>query len=451
MWRDLGRDERSLFYFILVPALLYPIHLVPDVPLLPWRENVFVASILLGSGMVLFTSGGRIVGARTPLLFLVAVAGLFWAWGIVTLFGAGEHLADGLRRLVLAIGSTIAVLVAFVYARPTPSLGWLALRTLALWGGALSTVGLLIFFLGDAPGWSERYSQNVQSLRLLGLELSQAVHLSRGFPIVASLTGNPNFLGFAAGLSVLASTALVLRREGHRAVWGVVLGLSLAGLILSFSRGSMLGAAAGLAMLLLLHSKRSVLVGFGLLGVVSMALVIVFSVVGHEQVLSALASGGQRDLIWGGALESIARQPFGGVGFGLESERVFAPMGISHTMHNAYLVVLAETGVVGLFLFLVFLAFSILFLVLKVLSSAGSGVRELYLVVLAIVVFFLVRSIVETAIWRFSVYNVIFVFLLAMAMRLWETEGGCNSKVTALKPNPAERKDTGVKSRLPEV
>jgi putative inorganic carbon (hco3(-)) transporter len=173
-----------------------------------------------------------------------------------------------------------------------------------------------------------------------------------------------------------------LRRITHYALrftfYALVTLLLAAGLYLSFSRGAWLGAAAAIGAVIVFAPKR-LWIGL-LLGAVALMGVIALSGAGllPSAINERLADAGtlleirdvrgvpindanyaliERQAHWQAALNMLAEHPWTGVGFSnyqplYERYRLLNwPMPLGHA-HNIYLNVAAETGIVGLGLYL---------------------------------------------------------------------------------------------------
>lgn len=227
---------------------------------------------------------------------------------------------------------------------------------------------------------------SAQSLTGLG-ELSSS---SGGAVVSGRLQGpfaQPNELGAYTmlGLPLLLAAASTARRPGSRAVLLVAAVPVLCALALSLSRGSWVGAVAGLLVLVLLLPPARVPVAAGV-GAVVLVLVglMLLGADGPGGVLieriSSLSDPSaspddHRPLIWAMAASAAAASPIVGVGpggleqigSGPDSPLVAEPP--LHA-HNLPLTVLAETGALGLVVLLALLA---VLLRLVLLGASGRG------------------------------------------------------------------------------
>jgi O-antigen ligase len=187
--------------------------------------------------------------------------------------------------------------------------------------------------------------------------------------------GDPNVqaAGFVATMFLIMGLIPMYRRRAVRVALVLAFALVTVGFLATQSRGGLLAllAAAILAMVLAPRYRRRIL---GLLVIVAAAVAVLLA--SQPGALSRITnfgggSSGRGDL-WRVALDVFYNHPFAGVGAGnfqaVESHFVLRPGSISrieyltdvpHLVHNTYLQLLAETGIVGLIGFLIVVAGSL--------------------------------------------------------------------------------------------
>jgi O-antigen ligase len=181
---------------------------------------------------------------------------------------------------------------------------------------------------------------------------------------------HPNILAFFLVLALAPTLALALRTRGReRPVMFLCAALIVGGLMVTLSRGAIIGAAASLAIMLALPAFRKV--AAGVLVVLVVAVLAGSGSLAHNRdvsiVRTRLGSIGAetqtnpRLRIYRAAPELIAAHPILGVGeanFSFESER-FGLRDLDGSTfehaHDVLLTVAAETGLVGLAAFVAFL------------------------------------------------------------------------------------------------
>lgn len=412
-----------MFFIILLLLLQFG----PNRPLIPFPDSARLF-IVFGIGVLaLFASVNRL--RILSLGQSVAIAWLFllFLWALVTTFSGGEYAADSARRVFLAIGGSLLVMLSVFTLRPEPEFAWALAKVFTAVATAVSVVGLMMSLWGG-PYIASGTGTYFQIWNVGVFQLTHEIHSSGGFRRISSVTANPNTLGFFAGLAcLLVAIRFVTGRCGM--FFSLILfSLNLAALLHSFSRGSILALFVALAVVILFSITRRVILY--VLGLLVMVLMLAPVYMGSlAAMVEARAEKGLegREEIWVNAIDVFKARPLMGVGFGLEKERIHEPAGIKSTMHNAYLVVLVETGIVGFVFFSFFLATILYLLLVGVTRSGRPEERAVLLLVLGIAVFFLTRSIVETSIMRFTNVNFVFVMFVAVGLAV---AGGRSRPVT---------------------
>lgn len=204
------------------------------------------------------------------------------------------------------------------------------------------------------------------------------------------LTGgilDPNYLAATLACSVVVASFLLLGTTGlARVVLFVYIGVDFIALALTESRGGLIAAGAALlAACVVAGPVRTQVIAFAL--VLAAAGLVYFAVIAPESArarittISTASSSGWTDE-WNIALRMASQHPLTGVGIGnfQSVENRYLGGGINlitakedvHTallVHNTYLELLAEIGVIGLALFLG--------IVVATIGAAASGIRAL--------------------------------------------------------------------------
>jgi O-antigen ligase len=156
---------------------------------------------------------------------------------------------------------------------------------------------------------------------------------------------NKNAAGAYESFGIVIAFALLLRRRGFRWWLIAILLLDTGGLVASASRGAMLGAAAGVAIvsLMMRRGKLAPLMVFVMLGAVYFA-VIAPSEAQKTQAAGSQSSASARIVIWQSAIDQIEHQPFLGVGGGA----YWDPLHFQGDPNNTILRTWAEVGIPGL-------------------------------------------------------------------------------------------------------
>jgi putative inorganic carbon (hco3(-)) transporter len=372
---------------VVIGTLLEPgIGLIVTLIAGPWAAwmNTYTPGLLpidAGQIMIGFTLGAWVLGGlakrelvipRSPLLIPLL---LFVGWAGVTMLWAPD-LVFGLPEVIKWIEVILVMLLAIDVAQ----------RRGAQW------ILTGIFATATLQALIGIYEARLRHGGPLGFKLSEGVYRAYG------TFEQPNpFAGFV-GMVLPIALALAayfgvrmlapgLRRLSLARLWPDILRFTLyadvtlllaAGIFLSFSRGAWLGTAASLGIMIVFAPKRlwlgvalAAVALIGLIGLSSAGLL-------PSAISERLADAGtlldirdvrgvpindtnyaliERQAHWQAALNMLTEQPWTGVGFSnyqplYEQYRLLNwPMPLGHA-HNIYLNVAAETGVIGLSLYL---------------------------------------------------------------------------------------------------
>ena len=321
-------------------------------------------------GRVLWLEPLWIVLLAPSLLF----PGRFWisSWqpALVVLFFVFWPLRLGLRRVSVPhlFGLPVACLMAAVAwalaVSPAPAASWEAAGYLLL-GVALALALVQWPPIMHQPGVAAGLVLAAGcSLAVVGPLLLGAMPFKFGLgaliPAAGRLGGalsetvNPNVLGGALVIPFLLAAALALgprySKQPWRLVWALVSVALLIVLLLTQCRGAYLGAAGGMALLLILRWPRVawVMVPVGLVGVgwliSGMGLSLIFDTMGGAAQQNGLSG---RLAIWQFAVQVAAVSPLHGAGLGLFAALQPGTTPAPHA-HNLLLQVTMDLGVLGI-------------------------------------------------------------------------------------------------------
>jgi O-antigen ligase len=285
--------------------------------------------------------GQAFPGGRWVLTLVV----LFVAWQFITLFWArrpGDGSAQAKDFFVIACGFVVVLSAV----RTREHLRWIAIAFVV--GGTLSVLG------GIANG---------------GLTAAQTI----GDTATSRFSGgggDPNYLAAMLVPAIVLAGALAVRASlAARAALGAAVVIMAIGLAATQSRGGLVALAATmLVALVLLRGRRLLVVGLVLLTVGGAAVFFVSNPAAWQRIhdVRDRGSGSGRTDIWRVAWQVVEAHPVAGVGLGqfpvvspqftrepgqsLEFVGLIVEQHI--VVHNIYLQLWAESGIVGLALFL---------------------------------------------------------------------------------------------------
>ena len=178
----------------------------------------------------------------------------------------------------------------------------------------------------------------------------------------APLTGNPNDLALMLNLLLPLTVALLLasRGRGARLLLAIIIGLEVVAIVATFSRAGFLTLAV-VGTLQVVHTQRAWR-KVAAIGAVAVGLALVALVPGgyalHLGTVTDISSdptgsAQERLALMGAAVRVIVEHPLFGAGLGMNVIPITEDMGGWRTVHNVYLQIAADLGLVGLALFLV--------------------------------------------------------------------------------------------------
>ena len=230
------------------------------------------------------------------------------------------------------------------------------------------------------------------------------------FPLYSS-----NSVGELAGVLSVVSFGFWLKTR--RFAWLATLSMSLALLVLAYSRTTLIACPVAMLFLLRVYRKRtlwpvaiiglSVLIGFGLFG---------------EWITEALKRGqdpgnvaslsGRMDW-WRVALKQFWQSPYLGSGFGNVGTRflVFEKLDTTSTLHSMWLQVLIESGIIGALPFFAMISCGLAFCVRAVRIGRGSLWSSINA---AVLVFLFMRSFTSSVLVGYTPSLILFLLILLL-------------------------------------
>jgi O-antigen ligase len=216
-----------------------------------------------------------------------------------------------------------------------------------------------------------------------GIGLVEGTRVTIGRDI-GSILGDPNDLALVLSFPISFSAGLALTKG--RGYWSRILGfvgycIIASAIIATQSRGGLLAIVAVTAVYALYHFRSKILVG--VLGGFGLLILVVFAGVSDRSSGGSAESGVDesaqgRLYAWQAAIRMANTHPFSGVGLDNFTMNYFfySPHwdGMNHAVHSTWFGVLAETGYVGLGLFL-----ALVFITVRTLYQVVNALKPLYL------------------------------------------------------------------------
>jgi polysaccharide biosynthesis protein PslJ len=341
------RDMEKGFWGVIAVITLLPFATVPvDIGITPTFLDVALGAVV-GVWLLQLVTGKQrtIVTApvTVPLLVFMVVAVFAFIFGLAN----GPLTSTLLRHFAELLLSLAFVLVVVDYATSPERLARLT-KILLLAGAAAAALGILLWLLPD-----DTANRALNALQRIGYPGGWVIRYIEENPENAEraigTSVDPNsFGGLLLLVGALAGPQLVAARPLFRRPLVVLMsGLIFVALILTFSRGAMVGLAAGLGFIALARYRR--LLPYMLVG----ALLFLLIPATHGYVARFIAGLRGEDLAtqmrfgeYADALTLIARYPVFGVGFA-GSPDIDVYLGVA----NVYLTIAQQMGVLGLLAF----------------------------------------------------------------------------------------------------
>ena len=224
----------------------------------------------------------------------------------------------------------------------------------------------------------------------------------------SSIFSNPNILAMWMLFTVTAYEFTRFKYDKKRSYWMYIIYLLL--LYFAFSRAGMLSVIIFYSVLIfLLSSKKTksiMLVSTGLAGFAAVLLYLgLFSGIssgGGEERLSFSLNA--RDVAWSALFKSIAANPLVGIGFGVSSESILQPTGLSFSAHNVHLQMLSEIGIIGYVLFVIIYFYPV------VVSSTRKQQSKSDLVLISFLIAFFIHQSFENTLFRGGLPHLLWFF-----------------------------------------
>lgn len=364
-----------------------------------------------------------------PKVLFFFLAYLLWA--SVSFFWA-ENTNWAFRKALFLI-SFFPLFIVFFVTLQNASFRKKTMKALVVGAVAISIIALLQFFSQFLFGVEKVFSFWIKEVLpfFLGPNLgatvveypSLLVNIS-GSTVMRAIGSfpDPHMFSFFLGMSLPLSFALSLRSERKEQIlWGIGTGIIFLTDLLTFSRGGYIGLIFGIGafFLPLLFKKTTPLkkqTSRIVLALFVMSTFIFFSPIG-TRLLSSFSqtdnSNIERLRLWGEAKTFIIEHPIFGSGLGNYPLSV-KPTAIYREpiyVHNLYLDIAVELGIVGVFFFLGFL-----FLGIQTSWKKWREQNDIFsLAIFSSLIIFSVHSLFETPLFSVHILPLL-LFLLAMAV-----------------------------------
>jgi O-antigen ligase len=320
--------------------------------------------------------GGVSISATT-----LALAGLYLSW-LIRAFANRNHAPRDAVNVNWPLVAYFAITLLSVFVAQDISLSlfevWLLLEACLVYfyiAGNVRTREDVVFVVAALLAGCLIESVVMIILRFTGMPstiwgLPTHIHIDiepkEGFMRIGGTVGSSNFAAAYLSISLTCAASVLFTNLGHLYKWlaTAVLGLGSIALVLTFSRGGWLALVLSLALLCFLMWRRR---GLSLKAPIAVLVLLTLLYVPFHSLIGARLFGDDR-----GSAES--RIPLMNLAFRIAEDHPILGVGVNNftvamgpyltsefrggflfAVHNKYLLVLAETGIVGLIAFLAFL------------------------------------------------------------------------------------------------
>jgi len=315
-----------------------------------WRVITLVMLGLLFGGWYLFKLLRRTEPPLTPVDYPVLI--MVAATGLATIFSTDPRISAGRAALNIILAISLYFTIDWLSSRWRASL---LINALLLTGGVVCLVGLVEYWQWYSGNWVSPVSW-----REAGIAWDFGDSLR-----IKSVLHNPNYLAYYLILPIgLAFYKLFTTTRWQRGLWGGYLLVVLVTMILTQSRGGLLGAAATVIIATILYlwtrlgrqATKKIVKNPYLLLLAGLLLVVVGSLlypIVSRTDLTHVGTLSLRDDIWRGAINIFMANPVVGAGPSTYPSQYMIYRNLNgHTAifthaHNVWLTIGAEYGLVG--------------------------------------------------------------------------------------------------------
>ena len=386
--------EKILYFILASPALFLLVNKYPYFQVLSILIIVFL-------GLIFFLYSRKVTSYHYPILLVLI---LIYAYFIISYFFSGQYLSNFFSYDFLRTDGNFFFCYILFFALAVPFFDYKKasdyyFKFIFPVFSVFSLVGIIEFFIGPT------------AYMILGSPDRGRMFV--GLNIAHNATGS-----IYALVSIFALIFFLEEKiKKIKLLYSIALLLSIAGLYLSKSRGSYIAFSVAVIFVLWVYLKsvKKFFIVLSALTVISILVLWATDILERfVQIFQAEGTTATRLELWEKAWNLFSKSPVFGIGFGRFNdvrsavyENLAGQGGLldiflhprfyfdSSHAHNSYLQFLAETGIIGLGLLLLFwcLCFQIIFKALK--SAKDNHSRKIFFAGLASIVVLLVLSFTE--------------------------------------------------------
>jgi len=389
------KAETVLYFILALPALFLLVNHYPYFLILSILAVIFM-------GFIFFLYKKQITAYHYPVLILLT---LIYAYFITSYFLSGQYVSNFLSYRFLRTDGNFffCYILFFIFSVP-----FFNYRKAVNYYFRFLFISFSIFSVLGIVEYVSGYSEFMTTVDPTAGKIFHALNFAH------------NATGSVYALVSIFALVFFLKEKirKKKILYLAIFALCVIALLLTKSRGSYLAFAAGLIFVFWMHFRSVKKVLLYLLGLIVISIPVLWITKTYERILQIFQTGGTAAVrleLWEKAWNLFSQSPLFGIGFArfndiqsVTSERLAGLRGIwtvylnprfyfdFSNAHNSYLQFLAEGGIIGLGLILMFwfLCFGILWKALK-LFRYNDFSSKVFLSALSSIVILFILSLTE--------------------------------------------------------
>jgi len=385
----------------------------------PILSGIYILFVLFFSLFGVFLIKKNMLSFRHPTFLLLMT---FSIWLLITV-AFSENLYLSLQRYLLIVIPTIILFIITFQTKNKKNLFIQFSKMIVTIGVILGLYGLFLSFFGQVVFLS---NGTFQQFSLGPLRMQQRILGTFPEIRISSFTRNPNSLSIYIFLSIVSAYYLKKEKILKNKYFYAILIIEIATLLSAFSRSIIIVTLISLIVLYILTTKTTV--RHTLYSTVFFILVMLGTFTFWNEILLKVENTrlsldlNNRGDAWNILIDYALDNYVTGSGFGVAFEIILSNS-IDFGAHNAYLLIIAESGLMGISIFVIFVASILIYGVNNIIRNQSNGNHFIYIFLFIIVIGILVHQMVEAQLFRLSPTFFIWVFCSAMLASKKEIQG----------------------------
>lgn len=399
---------------VLSIAMFAGFHLVPEQPIIPFP---FVIALIIQALCSILVLPFFRLHINTQALVIISLWMLFMGWAFLTSTWGKDHETSIASSIVTLVPSALTILLVMSDQTPKETF-WTVAKGIAIVSTGLVILGIALLIWGQNTLYGIGF---MQTMHVGPITVSQIIMGVPPFVRISSLTTNPNGLAALLMISLILVLALRFAKKISIPIFIIYVISHIAGLILTSSRTCTGLAITGITIMIFVTTKGKVskILRYASMAFLISILLIVFLWLQGQHLptnrFSIELAG--RNILWSICWNSFLERPFTGVGFGLVEKCVIIPVGYNLTVHNVYLLLLTDVGLLGCVLASSFLLYGLLLSLLHahIHYMSQDEAYILYLCITVILLLYIIHGSFENVLFRSGFHMVFCSYLIGLS------------------------------------